>query len=204
MPGVVEIARFPSSEAYQKDPSIINPALELLTTIKGSHEIFHGLQVEDKKTLYLLVIWDRLEDHKNFINDPVAYPLLAKLLGPSVTAPAVLLHVPFTSDPLSPFRAPITEFVYASVNAELSATVDIKEVDARLQAVSDKRLGTKHGAALGRTIENDGLSVGTLGWDSVQEHIDWVTIDPEGTAVVGKFKEVTSIVLEHVPLKAFS
>ncbi|KAI0786260.1 hypothetical protein C8Q75DRAFT_288459 [Abortiporus biennis] len=103
-----------------------------------------------------------LEDNKDFAE---AYPLLVKLLSLS-------LHVAFTLDPLSPCRAPITEFVYASVNAELSATMDIQEVNAPLQTIVDRRLSTRHGAALGRMVENGDLTVGTLGWDQVQKHVD--------------------------------
>lgn len=35
---VIEIANWPASDAYKADPSVVNPALELLAAAKGSQK----------------------------------------------------------------------------------------------------------------------------------------------------------------------
>ncbi|KAI0786255.1 hypothetical protein C8Q75DRAFT_772965 [Abortiporus biennis] len=205
MPRVVELARFGTSEAYQKDTSIIKPALEFLSKVKGCNEIFHGLKAEDPNIMFLIIVWDSVEIHHVFMNNKELAGKVGQLLASSITEfKPPLLHAAFSPDSLSPFRAPITEFAYSSVKPELIGNVDIKEVESRLQVVVDKRLADNQSAALGRTLEDDSLTVGILGWDSVQAHIEWATKDPIGSDVVGKFGEVSKIVCEHVALKEFS
>ncbi|KAL4247853.1 hypothetical protein ABKN59_007560 [Abortiporus biennis] len=71
-----------------------------------------------------------------------AYPLLVKLLSLSV----FMLLSPWIHSP----RAVLL---------------------SRNSYTLDRRLGTRHGAALGGMVENGDLTVGTLGWDQVQ-HVD--------------------------------
>ncbi|GJE89055.1 hypothetical protein PsYK624_051450 [Phanerochaete sordida] len=173
MAPVVEIVYIPSSEAYRKDPSLLNGLCEYTKNAKGCLGVYHGIQREDKKTLYLVVVWESVEAHYELINDKVIYPQLQEVLKPCVEGGSLhvlnMFHVPLSASPASALNAPVTSFVHIY---KLGAGRSFKDVQPNLDQITTgvRHVQGAHGGAYGKLVERDEYVMLT-GWDSVEIHL---------------------------------
>ncbi|KAH8088929.1 hypothetical protein BXZ70DRAFT_1011440 [Cristinia sonorae] len=163
---VVEIATWPASDAYKADPSVIDPALKILAASKGSQNIYHGLQHEDKSTAYLIIVWDKLADHQALIDDKEEYPKLIAALTPSLGGQLTLFHVGFKplAVPTVHFLAPISEFVVQTVK-EGKTNADLENFVWNPAVTGD---GTQ--VVVGKIVEKENQYVLLKGWESYEAH----------------------------------
>ncbi|KAJ3478023.1 hypothetical protein NLI96_g10053 [Meripilus lineatus] len=202
MPGVVEIARFASNEAYRSDPAVINPSLEILSRAKGVQAIFHGIQVEDEETVYIVIIWDRVEDHKALIDDQDAYTKLRTNLAKCGSTEHHILHVPLLPDPLAQLRAPLTEFSFMTLKPGQSA----QELGDFMNVVLEKSgtsLKVRYGTSWGKTVEKDDLFFLVMGWNSLQDHQKNIEENEENITLTAQLLKLVDFKLTHVELQEY-
>lgn len=172
MAPVVEIVYIPSSEAYRKDPSLLNGLCEFTKNAKGCLGVYHGLQHEDKKTLVLIVVWESVEAHYELINDKVVYPQLQEVLKPCVEGGSLhvlnMFHVPLNASPAPALNAPVTSLVHITKLGAGRAFA--RDVQPHLAQIAGARVHGAHGGAFGKLVERDEYVMLT-GWDSVEVHL---------------------------------
>jgi len=169
---IFEIAELVASEAFLADPNIITPALDFLVKVDGCLGLYHGIAEEDKKPIYLVIVWETFEHHKALIDHP-EYPGIIGL-GPSVVPGGIKVkHVNFIQDPFPALSAPTTEIVDITLK-EGKTKEDFYE--AMTVLASKLAVDAPYPqVAWGDSHEEPGKRYGlVLGWNSSKEHFDHV------------------------------
>ncbi|KAF8073751.1 hypothetical protein FPV67DRAFT_763649 [Lyophyllum atratum] len=197
----VEIARFPASDEFVTDPLILEDALETLINTEGVISPHYGLQTEDGRTGYLVVIWKTYEHHMNLMRQP-SYPGLIACLTRARSGPLDLQHVDFDNDIAPALEAPATEFAF--MTPKPGASID--DFKAKLKVLGDTM--TKEGVCrvplgLGESTEHKGTWVMVIGWDSVQAHKDAVSKGPY-PELIKSLQELAYIDLKHANLVKYT
>ncbi|THH30756.1 hypothetical protein EUX98_g3429 [Antrodiella citrinella] len=195
---VVEVATFKASEAYKADPTVFHPALNMVAASKGVLHIWHGLEHEDRSTVYFLVAWEKVSDHHTLMNDP-EYSNILTVFAAVAAGPVNLRHVAFKSItiPLAHFAAPFTEVSILTVKEGKSNTgVESILWDTKIN---------QDGAAFttGKTVEKDNEYVSVKGWESIEAH-EAAAADPQIKALIEVLEQTVKMELAHVQLTAFN
>ncbi|PSS11018.1 hypothetical protein PHLCEN_2v3314 [Hermanssonia centrifuga] len=200
MAPAVEVLIAPSSEAYRKDPSVLNPVLEIVKQA-GSLGVYHGLEVEDKTTLYAFIVWEKLEDHQALINDQTIYPKLGEHIKASVSGPLDMFHVSFEPNLASVLDAPFTSVTQVKA---FQAGKTGQDFVAALSEINEAEVVKgNHGAAYGKAIEKDTYVLLT-GWDDPADHENAKTGSDGIRKFIGLAREVVSeLRAGHVKLSAY-
>ncbi|TEB39781.1 hypothetical protein FA13DRAFT_1723994 [Coprinellus micaceus] len=189
---VVEIASIPASEAFLADLTLIDgPVANIVGKAEGFISAYVGLQIEDQKTAYLIVLWESLEAHQKLIGDPI-YPTLISQLAPAVAGALKLQHVEFTGDVAIAFGAPVTEVAVSKLREGKSK----EDVDTFMPVMveASKVPPVAHGpCAYGEVIEEPGTFYLVLGWDSPEAHRAVTGVEGPGKEVVKKFREIVDL-----------
>ncbi|EGN92293.1 hypothetical protein SERLA73DRAFT_191326 [Serpula lacrymans var. lacrymans S7.3] len=156
-----EILVFPTSEAYQKDPSIVAAPLDIVLKAPGVQDAFYGLQVESPDTGYIFLNWDSLKHHHDFIAAP-SYPSLIESLTPSLGGAPQMYHVQF-SGVLNALKEPITEVFTFKLNAPEQR----EKVVGLLKQAEEVSKGM---IVFGQTVEDENLYYMVCGWPSIEAH----------------------------------
>ncbi|KAH8077741.1 hypothetical protein BXZ70DRAFT_694967 [Cristinia sonorae] len=197
---VVELATFPATEAYKADPTVIHPALEIISKAKGARNIYHGLQYEDKATAYLVIIWDSLEDHHALLSDKDIYPKIMEGFATSIGGPHNLVHVAFKPlvAPIAHLTAPISEFAVQTLkegktNADLEGFVWNPAVT-----------GDGSQVVVGKVVEKEDQYVLLKGWESYEAHQNARNGNDENVKkFITYLHTVVDTSVAHVPLKEY-
>ncbi|KAK7685341.1 hypothetical protein QCA50_011705 [Cerrena zonata] len=204
-PYVVEFAQITVTDAYKNDPSIVNEALDFLKKVDGAKKIYHGLEVQDGTTWWLLIEWETLEHHQTLMNDKVQYPILGSYIQKFSTG-VKLWHASFPEAPYTAFEAPYTEIVTWSLkDGHKTKEEQAKVLEWAKTIVGNfNELPVESGVSKGTVgpiiEESEAATAITLGWTS-----------PEATGkafnsldvikpIVGQVKEIAELKLIHVPL----
>ncbi|KAF6757414.1 hypothetical protein DFP72DRAFT_1111553 [Ephemerocybe angulata] len=182
MSPVVEFASFPASDAFLVDPSCIEPLCKALSKAKDFLSAFHGLQVEDKRTIYLVIEWESIDDHMKFASTP-EFAKIQEDMKPCMTGPIEMVHVNFIGDHTKPLSCPTTELVMGSIFNAL---------------VGEK--GFHPHATYGEVVEKPGTYYATIGWDKVEDHKKAVSAG-KGKEAVSKFTEAVDPTVVHANFK---
>ncbi|KAJ3500153.1 hypothetical protein NMY22_g19356 [Coprinellus aureogranulatus] len=194
---VVEIATFPASEAFIADPTLLNgPITNILAKADGFISAYVGLQVEDRKTAYLVVVWQSLEAHQKLIADPI-YPELGAQLKPALAGAINIQHVEFAGDATVAFNAPVTEVAIAKLK-EGKAKEDFVAFIPTIVETSKAVPGIHGPGAYGEVIEEQRSFYLVLGWESVEAHKAVVSSGGPGKEVVAKFLDLVDMTVVHV------
>ncbi|TCD64969.1 hypothetical protein EIP91_003382 [Steccherinum ochraceum] len=166
---VVEIVNWLASEAFKSDPSILHPALKQVAAAKGASKIWYGLQHEDQSTVFVVIVWASLADHKLFIDDKAPYAELLAKLTPTLDASAGAIefyHVAFKPNPIpeAHFNCPINEFGILTLK-EGKTNAEIEELVWNPEFNDGGKVFD-----IGKIIERDNQYVLTKGWESVEAH----------------------------------
>ncbi|KAI0269756.1 hypothetical protein BC834DRAFT_863201 [Gloeopeniophorella convolvens] len=194
-----EFVFWPAGDGYRNDQSVSNPAFQFLKDHKAE-AIFHGLQVEEP-AFGLIVVWDKIQVHKDLMADAVEYPKLLNLLKPTMGGGDIdMSHVDFLIDPTPAFKAPITEIAFTSPKTP----EDKEAVQARLEQIVSLANGptkTAFGAAYGPVVEKPDTFVLVVGWDSVEAHLAAREANKELTGAAGK---IANVKVRHVALSPYT
>lgn len=201
---VVEVATFVASEAYKKDPSVIFPALDLLKTIPGCIGIWYGLQVQDPSYLYLVVLWETLEHHTNYMKDTVEYPKLGAALQPSMTDFLGLYHVRFPEDIQTALNAPTTEIVHWTIPESTNVETFHKGVQQLIDLIQKDMPGEVFRGGVGRVVEGERRLSVILGWHSLERFTQAVYNNQQCVELVTELKKQADLDLKHAQLKKFT
>ncbi|KAF5382663.1 hypothetical protein D9615_002902 [Tricholomella constricta] len=196
----VAVIRFPGSDAFVADPLVLKDALNILVKADGVISTYYGIQTEDGRSGYLVVIWETYEHHMNF-KQHVSYPGLLTAVSLARSGPLDIQHVDFDRDAVLSFDVPATELVFMTPKAGVSLD-DFHDKLATLREHLIKDT-TCHAIAVGASRENKGTWLMVLGWDSVQAHVDAVSegIFPE---LVKNLFAVADIDLKHTNLVKYA
>ncbi|KAI0299649.1 hypothetical protein B0F90DRAFT_598103 [Multifurca ochricompacta] len=169
-----EIAFWPASEEYYKDPSTAAAAFNYAVGRKGVSTLFHGTQAEETK-LGLVVAWDSHQDYQKFVlNDHGEHTKLRELLAPTRGGTSVeKVHGTFTTDPYPALQAPVTEIAFVKVKSE----ADMDKVEAALNdivALAGDPTSPFPAAATGSLIDQPTTLLLAVGWSSVEAHTEAV------------------------------
>ncbi|TFK49371.1 hypothetical protein OE88DRAFT_1736993 [Heliocybe sulcata] len=192
---VSELVTFTSSEAYQKDQSVLKGLIEILDATDGKLSTYHGPQVEDPSQGYLFVQWQTYEHHVALMNAPV-YPKLIETLKPAVGGPFEMVHVKFNKDVTKALEKPITEV----------ATFTLKPGKKMEQLVPllDQLTSTSELSIWGPTLEKEDRVVLVFGWNSLEEHHEVVSKGPEELKkVLVSLNELADLKLYHSKLQKY-
>jgi len=198
---IIEIAEFAASEALLADPNIITPALDFLIKVDGCLGIYHGIAEEDKKTIFLIIVWETFEHHKALLDDPEFPGIIG--LGPSIFPDEIkVTHVKFIQDPFPALSAPTTEIVYTTLK-EGKTQEDLYEVLTVLASKLDVDAPYPP-IAWGESLQEPGKRCGiVLGWNNSKEHFDLVERPSYATPIQNLFNTV-DLKMFHAALKKHS
>ncbi|EKM52430.1 uncharacterized protein PHACADRAFT_186581 [Phanerochaete carnosa HHB-10118-sp] len=200
MAPVVEIVYIPSSEKYRNDSNLLDDVCEYTKKAKGCLGVYHGLQHEDNKTLYLVV-----EAHYELINDKVIYPQLQEKLKPCVEGGSLhvlnMFHVPLNASPAPALNAKATSFAHIH---KLGSGKSFSDIQPHLsQASAANGVNGAHGGAYGKLVERDEY-VALIGWDTVELHLKAINDNSAFADAVNAVRGIASeITVKHVELKTY-
>ncbi|KAF5339015.1 hypothetical protein D9611_008811 [Ephemerocybe angulata] len=198
MSPVVEFASFPASDAFLVDPSCIEPLCKALSKAKGFLSAFHGLQVEDKRTIYLVIEWESIDDHMKFASTP-AFAKIQEDMKPCMTGPIEMVHVNFIGDHTKPLSCPTTELVMGRPRPGKTPEDFISTIQGIFNALVGEKGFHPH-ATYGEVVEKPGTYYATIGWDKVEDHKKAVSAG-KGKEAVSKFTEAVDPTVVHVNFK---
>jgi len=164
---VLEIALFPASNAHIADQTIMDPALAFAAKVEGSIGIYRGIQLEDKKTALLAIVWETYEHHKRMMERDDYKDVIA-LLTPSFAGSLDLQHVDFQRDVRNGLDARVTELTLLDVKPEAKDTFSSYTKDLFNELETAKGCHRPIAGAFSR--ENPETFALLIGWDSLEGH----------------------------------
>ncbi|KAF9019009.1 hypothetical protein BDZ89DRAFT_1139603 [Hymenopellis radicata] len=196
---------FTASAAYSADPAkTAKPAFDLLTAHGKSAvlSVHHGLQVGDASKGYLFIGWQSVEAHKAIMANKTAYDEILAALRPCLAADTGVefKHFTFEGKLEDVTSAPDTEFVAFQLPETMAHAEAVKLYNEILLPRFKKTKGWVGASGIGPCIEEKGLYLMALGWES-KEAYDAATKEKEYTDDVRALSSVGKLnSLVHVKL----
>lgn len=166
----------PENEASQ----VLEDTFATLRTRDGMQQIHFGMHVEDGSTLQLMINWDSIDKHKEFIADSSYGPFFDRV-GSIVGGAGSIVHADFKPPGglAKCFSAPVTEIATFYFEGEPPADY-IDGVHQFNQTTQKEGIPGYLGVAVGKTyeeVEREGVKgkamVVAIGWQSVEAHTDY-------------------------------
>ncbi|PFH54109.1 hypothetical protein AMATHDRAFT_882 [Amanita thiersii Skay4041] len=194
---VVEFLQFTASEKLISDRTIANPLLDILKGTEGQISTFYGIQVEDEKTGYLVVVWETYEHHKKLTESP-SYKDLLDAFKPLYTGEFTIRHIPCEVDPHTAFTAPTTEFALLRPNGVGKEAC--QETIGELFQLMVTCPGIHLPMSWGVSREDSEAYYMIFGWDNVEAHVNAIH-EERLQPMVHKMKEIFQVIsVGHVKL----
>ncbi|GJE93657.1 hypothetical protein PsYK624_098170 [Phanerochaete sordida] len=138
---VLEILSFPASDLFKNHISIVDDALQVISTAAGSRQAYRGREVEDNDIGYVLQVWDSLEHHRTFARSAGFTTMrkeFEKCIDHDKPQQSAVVHVPF--DPNSTaIQQPALVFIYGRVKSrgtKAKLEMKIAEVSRNLEGLA--------------------------------------------------------------------
>ncbi|KAK5690373.1 hypothetical protein LTR97_012241 [Elasticomyces elasticus] len=154
--------------------SITSSFFDSLRVVDGVQQINFGTKVEDPTHLQMMITWDDIKKHHDFMSAD-SYGPITGTLGPLLDGDVAMMHVDFQPGQLTKvFSAPVTECLtlYFDGEAPSSYLNDVASVDKALQG-TEGYLGYAAGFTH-EEIEKEGTkgtgAVVLIGWQSIEAH----------------------------------
>ncbi|KAK2465360.1 hypothetical protein APHAL10511_002714 [Amanita phalloides] len=196
---VVEIHRFLASDAFIADQSIAKQLLDILKGIKGQIRRYYGLQVEDNKTGFLVLVWESYEDFADIKNNPSYSAIIEVFKTLHMEGPQSQIHVLFNGDTTPVFNAPVTEFTFANAKEGVVSTIEERKKGFDAILTKLKPAQGLHGVVSGEIRGDPDTLSAVLGWDSVDAHIQAITAE-ELKPALDNFMRIAVPVTPHAKL----
>ncbi|KAJ7935980.1 hypothetical protein B0H13DRAFT_1589934, partial [Mycena leptocephala] len=131
------------------------------------HSSFHGMQVDDDKTEYLVTVWQSADHCASFVQG-AAYPDFLAALKPAAAGELELHHVHAGSvDPSVALSAPTTEFVLFTLKAGVTMA-EISPLFEELARGLDAAKGARPPCLWAPTRDSANQVLVFVGWDTVE------------------------------------
>ncbi|KAJ7626162.1 hypothetical protein FB45DRAFT_923071 [Roridomyces roridus] len=198
---ILQIVTFTASSNYIADPTVVKVALDNLGSAEGCVSSFHGLQIDDGKTVYVFSFWESEPQYQSFAGGPENPTFLAGLKAASANSPEVHYLDTGAIDLTAAFSAPVTEFVLWTINADVEPQeAELVKGFDDLIAGLDVATGVHPPGLWAYCKDNTKNVVVIAGWNTVDTH--WEAVK-EGTglhATVQLLLKKATLVLGHVKL----
>ncbi|KAK0937109.1 hypothetical protein LTR29_011318 [Friedmanniomyces endolithicus] len=156
--------------------SVINTSFDTLRAVDGMQQINFGTQMEDPTKMQLMITWDSIKNHHDFMKSD-SYGPFGKKLGAIIDGDISIVHADFKPEGAltKAFSAPVTEVATFYFNdAPPSDYVEtVGKMDKALHGV-DGYLGLAIGITH-ETVEEGEIkgkaAVAAIGWQSKEAHM---------------------------------
>ncbi|KAK3067256.1 hypothetical protein LTR53_015975 [Teratosphaeriaceae sp. CCFEE 6253] len=156
--------------------SVVKDTFDTLRTIDGMQQINFGTHMEDPTQMQLMVTWDDIKNHQDFIKTDTYGPFLNRFLS-LVDGDVSMMHADFKPEGalLKAFSAPATEIATFYFDGEPPADYleNVGKLGPVLEGV-DGFLGSAVGITH-ETLEKEGVkgkaAVLAVGWQSKEAHM---------------------------------
>ncbi|KAK2465359.1 hypothetical protein APHAL10511_002713 [Amanita phalloides] len=196
---VVQIHQFPASDAFIANQGIAKRPLDILKGMNGQIERYYGLQVEDNKTGFIVLVGVSYEDFADLRNNPSYPTFIDTFQALHVEGPQSQIRVDFNGDTTSVFKAPVTEFTLAKAKEGVASTIEERKKAIRNIWTMLKSAKGLHGIVPGEIRGDPDTISAVLGWDSVDAHVQAITPE-EITSAIGDFMRIASPETPHAKL----
>ncbi|KAJ3894271.1 hypothetical protein GG344DRAFT_74181 [Lentinula edodes] len=194
---IIQYTSFTASDAFINNRSHFTEGLEKLKTVDGHLGSFWGLQAaeEGAKTGYLVTVWESVEHHKKFTASDVFGVAISSL---KAAAAGELTRFQFTGvrgSPIPGLQTAVTEFVIVRPNPGASGDA----VTAAANKTGDSFNENGYPAALGKSVQGDGVYIVVIGWPSVAESRATVKKEPFASGI-GALSALATLEISHAVL----
>ncbi|EPQ53600.1 hypothetical protein GLOTRDRAFT_139783 [Gloeophyllum trabeum ATCC 11539] len=195
---VAELVTFTSTEAYQKDQSVLGGLLDLLSKAEGRISTFHGPEVEDPSRAYLFVLWHAIEQRIAFTNGPLAAN--REILKPAFGGPPEMVHVHFVQDPTPAFDAPVTEVAVITIKPGHTK----EQVGPLLDQLTNFRTEGLTLSTWGPMVEREDTLYIAAGWESLEAHQkSYESASEEFMKVITAIRDRAELKITHGKLRKY-
>ncbi|KJA29607.1 hypothetical protein HYPSUDRAFT_31544 [Hypholoma sublateritium FD-334 SS-4] len=188
---ILDVIVFKPTEEPKASPAL-QSFFSSLKQYKGIIGAWHGVQVEDPTQYHLLVFWESFS-HVQEASKDLYYPSLPTGL-PAMDSSLQRKLLNINEYPESALAAPITDITYMFLKENKTYEEDLQPILVRFTELAS---GAK-GAYWGQSLDEAGVSIIMIGWDSVQEHYDAGKI-PAYKELNDAAIPVVTFALKHVP-----
>ncbi|KAF5339017.1 hypothetical protein D9611_008813 [Ephemerocybe angulata] len=202
---VVEVAAYLASEALLADPGLARRAEEILAKAEGYISSYNGLQIEDKKTNYLVVVWESLENHETLKTSALHADLVSSLKETLVAGPVTLDFTEFTGEFSNSFDAPVTELCVLNLKEGKTEEQLALQFGALNETFTTGNfIGAHPPATFGELVGKRGTFLFTSGWDRVEDHYSAAGSEAAQAEAARLLELVDTVSLAHVSLTKYA
>ncbi|KAK7048584.1 hypothetical protein R3P38DRAFT_2870280 [Favolaschia claudopus] len=173
----IQITSFPASDAFIANPEIVKEPMELIKTADGYKGSVYGIKVEDKRTGYLVSIWESFEHREKLSQNP-AFAGFGDKVKAALNGPLVRDHFDFSGSLEPALSAPIVEIVTFTLKPGASVE-KLTSILAEVQKAGGGAPGLQGPAIMGQSVEDPSKLFVIVGWDSVEAHTTYVSQNPQ-------------------------
>jgi quinol monooxygenase YgiN len=155
------------SDAYSKNPHVLDDALEALSNADGMQKTFTGFQVQEPHLGFWITIWKSHSHYKRFMKSD-ASKVVSQTFRSILDEKPDVNHVLLPTNIDKPMKSTVVETVYITANPGRSRQ-SLQGLMDRLTVALRESEGC-HDSSWGYSMENDKMFVGIIGWDSVEAH----------------------------------
>ncbi|PFH54110.1 hypothetical protein AMATHDRAFT_53953 [Amanita thiersii Skay4041] len=178
---VLELLRFPASDAVIANVALAQPVLDLLKVAPGYVAAYFGIGIESNKNGYLVVIWESYDHHKQLMDSP-NYKKITAAFTPLHTGSYTMEHIAVDKDITPALTAPVTEFALLKRKGS-RPQAEYEDAAQRIIDTLGAAKGAHPNACWGVSKENSENFYTITGWDSVEAHTSAVSQDSIKSAV---------------------
>ncbi|KAF5385624.1 hypothetical protein D9757_005555 [Collybiopsis confluens] len=195
---LIQYSLFPASEGLFDDDSRFKETLEILRKADGYISSYQGLQVQEEggKNGYFISVWESVEHHKKFREGNLHKKIFGSLKQTAADQLVPRQFVPIKGNPLPALESKNTEVVIITPKPGASAA-KVKEIGIRLRDLWD---GEGHTTTFSQNVDEEGVFLMLVGWDSTSHHLETVKKDPYAS-LVNEFAQIGDFDLTHANLK---
>ncbi|KIK62746.1 hypothetical protein GYMLUDRAFT_72499 [Collybiopsis luxurians FD-317 M1] len=194
---IIECNYFDASDAMLNNRGQFADALAQVHTVDGHLSAYWGVQVPEEggKKGYVISVWESYEHYQKFASTDLFNKGLETL---KIASAGDLKRASFkgaVGSPLPAMQAVITETVLVRPKAGVSGD----QIKAAAQKLGDAFSSNGHHAALGESVDKDGLYLIMVGWASVAESRSTVKSEPYASAIAA-FASLADLEVTHAIL----
>ncbi|KAF8895322.1 hypothetical protein BD779DRAFT_717299 [Infundibulicybe gibba] len=185
---------------FALDKQSVQEGSAALKHVEGHICSYAGTQIEDGTTGYIVVVWENHASAKTALGSmpTLVRPLASAAAGATATTVASAQRFAYVANPTNALDAPTTEFAVLTLRPGAQKE-DLRRSLAALAAELDK-VNAKHApCAWGESADQSGEFLMTIGWDSVDVHMEAVRTGP-AREIIDSFNRLSVTGFKHTTL----
>ncbi|KAF9066129.1 hypothetical protein BDP27DRAFT_1330996 [Rhodocollybia butyracea] len=194
---VIQCTYFDASDSFINNRNHFSEGLAMIAGVDGHISSYWGLQASEEGANkgYVISSWESVEHYKRFVGTDKYTDGLATLKSAAAGDLRRTQFAGVVGHPVPAMNAEVTEVVLVKPNAGVTGA-QIKEAVYKLEAIFDNN---GHPAALGESVDKEGLYIIFVGWPSVAESRSTVKSEPFASAIA-EFTALASLEITHAVL----